>query len=198
MADWDESAPLDNSVVSQFPANERAARAAVVTNFGIDHVSDDTDPDVGKHSQVTLPERASDPTNAADQGHLYTKDVSGTTEVFYRDAAGNVVQLTTAGRVRGQQKPSSQTSSFTAVAGGMYMIDKSGGSVTATLPASPSIGDEPIVIAHVIGTSNTLTIARNGNPIMGLAEDMTVGVDYAAFALFWAGASAGWRLGSIV
>lgn len=197
MADWNASAPLDNAVVSQFPANERAARAAVVTNFGVDHVETNGST-VGMHEQVTLIERGSDPTAVADRGFLYTKDVSGATEVFYRDAAGNVVQLTTAGRVRGQEKPASVTSNTNAVAGGFYAVDKSGGNVTITLPASPTVGDEPIRVAHVIGTSNTLTIARNGNPIMGLAEDMVVDDDYAAFALFWAGASAGWRLGSIV
>ena len=197
MADWNAGSPADNAVVSQFPANERAARAAVVTNFAIDHQGTDG-AQVGFHKQVTLPERASDPTPATDVGHLYTKNVSGTTEVFYRDAAGNIVQLTTAGRVRGQQKPEAKTADFDAVAGGHYIVDKSGGNVTATLPASPAIGDEPIFFMHVIGTSNTFTIGRNSKPIMALAENMTVDANYAAFALVWAGDSAGWRIGSIV
>lgn len=197
MADWSTSTPADNSLISQFPANERNSRSAVVTNFGIDHQSTDGS-QVGFHKQVTLPERASDPSAVADVGFLYTKDVSGTTEVFYRDAAGNVVQLTTAGRVRGQQKPQLITGNTNAVAGGVYMVDKSGGNVTITLPSSPSIGDEPIHVIHVNGTSNTLAIARNGNNIMGLAEDMTVNANYAAFPLVWAGTSPGWRLGGIL
>lgn len=198
MADWNEDAPLDNAVVSQFPANERAARAAVVTNFAVDHVGDDTDSDFGQHSQVTLPERSSDPTTDTNTGFLYTKDVSGTTEVFYRDAAGNVVQLTTGGRTRGQVKPEVKTSSFTAVAGGCYLIDKSGGDVVVTLPASPAVGNEPIRITHIIGTSNALTIARNSKNIMGLAENLTVDDDYVSFALYWGDTSPGWRIGSIV
>lgn len=196
MADWNAGAPADNAVISQFPANERAARAAVVTNFGVDHI--DTDgATVGQHEKLTLPELAADPSAVATTGFFYTKNVSGTTEAFYRDAAGNIVQVTTAGRVKGQMVPTTKTSSFTAVHGGNYLIDKSGGSVVVTLPATPTVGGEPICITHAIGTSNTLTIARNGNTIMGLSEDMTVGVNYASFSLYWH-ATAGWRIGSIV
>jgi hypothetical protein len=196
MADWNQTAPLDNAVISQYPANERAARSAVVTNFGVDHQSTDG-AQVGFHKQITMPERATDPSAAADVVFLYTKDVSGTTEVFYRDAAGNISQLTKAGRVVGQLKPVTKTSNYTAVAGDDIMVDKSGGNVTITLPASPAIGDEPIWVTHIVGTSNTLTIARNGNPIMGLAEDLVVDANYASVSFRWAGASAGWRIGII-
>lgn len=196
MADWKETAPLDNAVISQFPANERAARSAVKDNFAVDH-HDTDDSQVGFHEQVTLIERGSDPSTASDVGTIYTKDVSGTTEVFYKDAAGNVVQLTTAGRVRGQQKPVLKTSNYTAVAGDNILVDKSGGNVTITLPAAPAIGDEPITITHVIGTSNTLTVARNGLNIMALAEDMTINANYASICLYYGGATPGWRLGIV-
>lgn len=93
MADWDTSSPGDSDIVSQFPQNERAARAAVVTNFGVDHV--DTDgATVGFHEQVTLVERGSDPTNAADRGFVYAKDYSGITELTYMDETGQVIRLT--------------------------------------------------------------------------------------------------------
>jgi len=194
MADWNTSAPADNAVISQFPANERAARAAAETNFGVDH-HETNDAQVGFHEQVTLIERGSDPSAVADIGFLYTKDVSGTTEVFYRDAAGNVVQMTTAGRVRGQNKPQVVNSNTNAVAGGSYLVDKSGGNITVTLPAAPAIGDEPITITHYIGTSNTLTVARNGLNIMALAEDMVMNANYASVVLYYGGATPGWRLG---
>lgn len=196
MADWNQTAPLDNAVISQFPANERAARAALVTNFGVDHQSTDG-AQVGFHKQITMPERASDPSTTADVGFFYTKDVSGTTEVFYKDAAGNVVQLTTAGRVRGQLKPVVKNSNYTAIAGDCLLVDKSGGSVTITLPAAPAVGDEPITITHYIGTSNTLTVARNGLNIMGLAEDLVINANYASVVLYYGGATPGWRLGIV-
>lgn len=39
------------------------------------------------------------PANVADTGFLYTKDVTGATELFFMDAAGNEVQVTDAGAV---------------------------------------------------------------------------------------------------
>lgn len=48
-------------------------------------------------ANLRLPESGADPAAVADTGRLYTKDVAGATELFYRDAAGNVIQLTSAG-----------------------------------------------------------------------------------------------------
>jgi len=48
---------------------------------------------------VRMKERT-DPTAVADNGFLYTKDFSGDTELCYRDAAGNVVQITEDGAVK--------------------------------------------------------------------------------------------------
>lgn len=44
-----------------------------------------------------IPEMVGDPGATANQGKLYTKDVSSTTELFYQDSVGSVTQLTTAG-----------------------------------------------------------------------------------------------------
>jgi hypothetical protein len=194
MADWNENAPLDNSVISQFPANERAARAALVTNFGVDH-HETNDSQVGFHEQVTLIERADHPSAVADLGHVYAKDVNGLTELYYKGS--NNLQMTVGDRVKGQQKPVLKTSNYTAVAGDNILVDKSGGNVTITLPASPSIGDEPITITHIAGTSNTLTVGRNGNAIMALAEDMTIDANYPSICLYWGGTTPGWRLGVV-
>jgi len=98
MAGWDETKPLDTDIVSQFPANERATRGAVKTNFGIDH-REVEDADIGFHEQVTLLEQPSDPASAANKGMWYTKDVGGITELFYRDSAGTIKQITTAGQL---------------------------------------------------------------------------------------------------
>jgi len=49
---------------------------------------------------ILLDEQASDLSTAADQGALYTKDVSSNTELFYRDESdGTVIQLTNAGEI---------------------------------------------------------------------------------------------------
>jgi hypothetical protein len=59
-----------------------------------------------------------------------------------------------------------------------------------TLPASPTTGD----IVGVSNLSGTVTaiIARNGNEIMNLAEDMTVDTLNSGFTLIYSGATYGW------
>ena len=94
--DVDAANPADDAIVSQFPANERASRTDIAALIEIDHTEAD-----GKHKKVTLPELASDPANVADTGFLYTKDDSTDTELFYEDAAGNVVQVTEDGAMLG-------------------------------------------------------------------------------------------------
>jgi len=46
---------------------------------------------------VQLPEQLSDPVFTGLDGYLYTKDVGGTTELFYMDSAGTVTQVTSDG-----------------------------------------------------------------------------------------------------
>lgn len=70
MADWDTNNPSDSDIVSQYPANERAARAAVRTNFGIDHHETD-DADVGKHEVIQIVDNGADPTIAAGQAGIW-------------------------------------------------------------------------------------------------------------------------------
>ena len=87
----DEAKPADADIVSQYPAVERLFRDIMESWLLIDH---DTD---GEHTQITLPELASDPTAATNTGFVYTKDDATATELFYRDDSGNVVQLTVDG-----------------------------------------------------------------------------------------------------
>lgn len=96
MADWDSANPADNDIVSNFPANERAARAAAAANFGVEHHSTN-DANVGKHTKVTLLEQSSDPAAADGEGKLYTKAVSGEAELFWRSSTGAAWQVTVQG-----------------------------------------------------------------------------------------------------
>lgn len=45
-------------------------------------------------AQLVFSERVGDPGGAVNEGKVYTKDVTGVTELFYQDSAGNVRQLT--------------------------------------------------------------------------------------------------------
>jgi hypothetical protein len=75
------------------------------------------------------------------------------------------------------------------------MCDTSGGGFIVTLPSSPLIGDA-VRIMDLAGTFDTdnLVIARNGENIMGLAQDLTLSTENAAIGLVYSNATYGWKL----
>ena len=77
-----------------------------------------------------------------------------------------------------------------AAANNVYVVTVSG--VTVTLPGSPTAGDF-VGVSNMSGATN-ITIARNGNNIMALAEDLTVNLSGAGFMLVYADATRGWVL----
>jgi len=88
-----------------------------------------------------------------------------------------------------------KTSAFNATAGEGYFVNTTSAAITATLPASPTLGDE-VVFVDYAGTfdTNNLTVARNGNPIQGSATDLTVSVESSGFTLVFVDATRGWLL----
>lgn len=89
-----------------------------------------------------------------------------------------------------------RTATFTAVSGrGIpYFIDTSGGAFTMELPASPSVGDRvPFVDYSETFGLNNLTIARNGQKIMNLTENMLADVTHFSGVLMFT-ADRGWVL----
>jgi hypothetical protein len=62
---------------------------------------------------------------------------------------------------------------------------------TITLPASPSVGDNVRVL---VGNFTDTVVARNGNVIMALAEDLTIDVANMTVTLVYINASTGWRI----
>ena len=88
-----------------------------------------------------------------------------------------------------------KTSDFNASAGEGYFINTTSGAVTATLPASPSLGDE-IAFVDYAGTADTnaITIDRNGKPINSATENLNVATERAAFTLVFTDNTQGWVL----
>lgn len=89
-----------------------------------------------------------------------------------------------------------QSSNVTASSGSRYFVDTTASARTITLPASPSRGDW-VQFVDYGGTFNAraLTVARNSQRIMGIADDMTVSTQGAAFTLVFSGnATYGWRM----
>jgi hypothetical protein len=63
--------------------------------------------------------------------------------------------------------------------------------LTITLPASPSTGWEVVIS---VGNFVNTVIGRNGQNIMGLAEDMAINAQYSTVNLVYIDATRGWRI----
>jgi hypothetical protein len=73
--------------------------------------------------------------------------------------------------------------------------DTSGGSITLTLPLNPDNGDAIDIFDYAeTFDTNPLTIARNGQPIESLNEDLTANVEGAYFTLIYTGSTRGWQV----
>lgn len=79
-----------------------------------------------------------------------------------------------------------------------YWVDTTGGTVTLTLPATAAMGDQ-IRIFDVSNTfdTNACSVNRNGNLIMGAADNLTINTEGAAFELVYYNAAKGWRIFTI-
>ena len=78
--------------------------------------------------------------------------------------------------------------------GAQILADTSGGTLTITLPASPSTGDEvTFVDSKYTFDTNAFTVGRNGSNITNSAADLTVNTEGAGFTLVYSGdATVGW------
>ena len=146
--------------------------------------------------RVFIVEDATD--RSASLFSLTVKTVSGTgvaipvasTNLLYSDGTNISLGI----RHKGYITPGA---TYTTVNGDQVLVDTSGGGigapVTINLPASPSVGDE----VHFIDSgnnlaSNNLTIGRNGSNILGVAANLIISVNTAAFTLVYVNATRGW------
>ena len=86
-----------------------------------------------------------------------------------------------------------KTSPFTAVNGKGYFVNTSGGTVTVTLPASPSAGD--IVAFQDLNRTfdtNKLTLCRNSSKIKGSCVNFDMTKEGQATTIVYSGATQGW------
>lgn len=123
--------------------------------------------------------------------------------------SGTVTSVSGAGTINGLTLTGTVTSSGSLTLGGTFRFNVqvvgtntaasannvyvvTAASVTVTLPGSPTAGDL-VGVSNMSGATD-ITIARNGNSIMALAEDLTVNLDGAGFLLVYADATRGWVL----
>jgi hypothetical protein len=133
------------------------------------------------------------PTTVASNYTLTLPTATGTAnQVLITDGSGNLSFATVSGGAAWQAVV---TSNLSVVAKAGYFVNTSSAAITATLPASPTLGDF-ISFVDYAGTfdTNNLTVARNGNKIQGDASDLTVATERAGFTLVYVDATQGWLL----
>lgn len=99
---WDtsyEASPAGSDLANTIDNRMREVKVDARERLEVDH-SMAGDVDDGLHKKVTFVDPlAVKPVQAFDESFLYTKDVAGTSELFYEDEAANEVQLTNAGDI---------------------------------------------------------------------------------------------------
>lgn len=88
------------------------------------------------------------------------------------------------------------TANRSVLSGEILLIDTTAGSeITLTLPANPRQGDRINVIdaAGQCGTTKAI-LARNGNKIANLAEDLDFDIKNASLELIYTGSAYGWSI----
>lgn len=124
-------------------------------------------------------------TSPGTAGNVLTSNGTGFTSITTVPVTNGGTGQTTIAGVRGvvgTGAASRKTANYTAAAGDILACDTIAvGAFTVTLPAAPVAGDLPITIFDAGTTTtvngfatNNLTIARNGNTIHTLAEDVVV------------------------
>lgn len=88
------------------------------------------------------------------------------------------------------------TANYTAKSGEILLIDTSGGTTfTITLPANPRIGDR-INLLDAAGNcgATKAVIARNGQKIANIADDLDFDIKNTSLELYYTGSSYGWSI----
>jgi len=93
-----EGIPADNENLDLGANRIRDLKVNVRERANVDHSWGDS-LDNGQHNQVTFNLATGDPATSGTNGFVYTKAVAGNTELFYKDSAGHVTQLTSGGAI---------------------------------------------------------------------------------------------------
>ena len=189
-----EAIPADANVVSQGAQRMRERWVDLRERLEVDHEfggESGTPSEAGYHKKITFREQSGDPTIPANNIGLYSKDVTGKTELFWKDPDSNVTQLTHLGKLRafitsnrwtGAQISNEYSLGTTSgaintdlVNGQHFSVTLNGGA-TFQAPANAQIG--AIVVLRVIqdGTGfRTVNFGSNFTKVAGL--DITASTD---------------------
>jgi len=128
--------------------------------------------------------------NSVTATSLKTSNAGNAGDAVTKDNAGNLVYKTLHGA---QPTVTYKNSDFTIAAGDNVQVDTRANAVNITLPSNPIAGDA-VHISDGGGNfaSLNVTVLRNGNTIMDLADDMIVNYNNASFGLSYNGST--WRV----
>jgi hypothetical protein len=170
--------PSTTSVISAVPAASPGGTTNAIqyNNAGVfagstNFTFDGTNVQIGSQGDLRLGDTDNSnyvalhaPTTITSNYTLTLPATTGTAnQVLQTDGSGNLSFATVSGGAAWQAVVTSTT--LTAVSKQGYFINTSSNAITATLPASPTLGDF-ISFVDYAGTfdTNNLTVARNGNP----------------------------------
>ena len=89
--------------------------------------------------------------------------------------------------------PTTQNTSFIAITNTGYFVNTRNSGVVATLPATPSIGDNITFVDFNQSFSvNNLVLYPNGNKILGNTTNASITVSGQSLAIVYSGSSQGW------
>lgn len=139
---------------------------------------------------VAFTPNAADKVNAGAAGAAYTI-VQGQTVEMVTDGAGNwwpMFQTTPTGTYTPKTVTTSQT-----LGAGTYSVNTSAGPITLTLPSGSSVGTT-LEFTDLPGTwgKYPMTLARNGNTIVGSASDLVCNISGETFKIWFDGSD--WKL----
>lgn len=98
---WDETKPAGSRDANLGDDDIREFKRALRERLagGGQYFPSTDDADAGLYKWVKFIEQSSNPTSEANRAFLFTKDVSGVTELYWMDSAGTVTQLTSGGKI---------------------------------------------------------------------------------------------------
>jgi len=116
-------------------------------------------------------------------------------QVLKTDGSGNLSFTDMGGGSVTWQTGSIKTTGFTATAGEGYFCNTTGGTFTATLPASPSAGDI-VAFKDYAGTfdTNKLTIGRNSSNIDATAANVDLTDEAESITFIYVDGTQGWKV----
>lgn len=99
MGAWDKDKPATSTSLRNSNPEILANWTALETAIGQDHEFSTGGTNSGEHTQIKFNVPISTPTNAANKGWLYSKDVSAVVEAHWLDESGNELQFTSGGNL---------------------------------------------------------------------------------------------------